>query len=410
MNRLPKDFMTVVRGAEYVIAADNSIVIVSSGGMLEISTDLTKGEASVLMLRESASPDSAAAVLFTGSPPAVMQAYLDLRAQLAAPVRRCGRHGTVLKTLVAALLISAVAFAAHLPLAKTTQVTTPAMPSALGGIPHLPGLPDIGTVLDKPDFIDELSRVHTLPSSQTSARSENPAPAPLTPNAEQAAAATPETSLDDEPLLPSYKPTLYVKKDGTAKTETPGDGAKEAADVVPEVASTKTDVKPTDKTVSPTPKPDPAATEKAETKTDTPSPALSAEEKKKIEADAEAAVQKLMGNGTDVKKLLLSLQHLGTVGEDGVTEEMLGSLPPEMAKLLTDSGVGVDIGAQEDGGGTMRILPNEVIDHYRGKDGIASIPENYSWYSRKGGAINLPWPGGGDIKRVEDFKAFGLKP
>jgi hypothetical protein len=60
--------------------------------------------------------------------------------------------------------------------------------------------------------------------------------------------------------------------------------------------------------------------------------------------------------------------------------------------------------------GTMNILPSEVVNKFRGKDGIATIPENYSWYARSGGPVAIPLPGGGDIKKPEDLIDFGLNP
>jgi hypothetical protein len=56
------------------------------------------------------------------------------------------------------------------------------------------------------------------------------------------------------------------------------------------------------------------------------------------------------------------------------------------------------------------MLPEQVIDGYRGHDGIASLPENSSWQARGNPAVHIPLPGGGDIKSVEDLKAFGVQP
>ncbi|MNL69458.1 hypothetical protein D3C87_1943220 [compost metagenome] len=85
---------------------------------------------------------------------------------------------------------------------------------------------------------------------------------------------------------------------------------------------------------------------------------------------------------------------------------MLRALPEEVAALLADQGMELD----GPGSGTMNILPSEVVDKFRGKDGVATIPENYSWYARTGGPVSIPLPGGGDIKHPDDFKDFGLQP
>jgi hypothetical protein len=97
----------------------------------------------------------------------------------------------------------------------------------------------------------------------------------------------------------------------------------------------------------------------------------------------------------------------------------LDNLPPEVRQMLLDEmqqdGNANDQAAPkdtvQDGVPTKLImLPEQVIDTYRGHDGIASLPENSSWQARGNPAVRLPLPGGGDIKSVEDLKAFGVQP
>jgi len=112
----------------------------------------------------------------------------------------------------------------------------------------------------------------------------------------------------------------------------------------------------------------------------------------------------------DQARLMAQLQQLG--GDTGeITPQMLRALPHEVARILVESGVVDQADLDGPGGVPYRIirLPDTVMERYRGKDGIASIPERDSWVST-GNSVKLPLPGGGDIKSPDDIKSFGLTP
>lgn len=92
-----------------------------------------------------------------------------------------------------------------------------------------------------------------------------------------------------------------------------------------------------------------------------------------------------------------------------VPDELLNKLPPEMAQRLIKSGIKT-LGKDAPGAyqGNAAPLPDTVMDRYRGKDGVPSIPEGNTWAAT--GTVNIPAPGGGDLKEPGELKEFGLKP
>ena len=194
--------------------------------------------------------------------------------------------------------------------------------------------------------------------------------------------------LDDTPLIPEkklsfpeYKPDFTTKIENTIDTISPNT-------VEPKEVSHNMD-----------------------TKDEMPQQQSSANNQSEevIAKNAEIAISSLINGGmneNEIKELLLNLQTLNTFGEDAITAETLQSLPEEIAALLIDKGIDV----KPNSTGTMRILPSETVDQFRGPDGISSIPENYSWYARTGGPISIPLPGGGDINNAEDMLDFGFQP
>jgi hypothetical protein len=422
MKELPKNFLTVGRGAEYVIRGDDVIVVVSSGRHLEIATRLTDKIASNVVLRDPSVPDTET-VIFTGTAPQAMQAYLDIAEQLTKKKRPSAL--SVVKSLsvsvasiaiVAALTVGYLEtrrVASELRAAETSspEAQLPAeLPQAARDLINKGSTPDVSglKVLKKPDFLD-------APSATAPAAEATPAVPAAPANAAQAIS---------DLGLPTYNPNLYTGG-GAAPVNEPSVPTASAetkatpADPKPEAAAApeKSTQGPTEgKAIAPDPKP-----EASTNPTDKPAfgaslPASTADAKdakaqpdpKAFKKDAEAAIKQLIGNGmsdADVRKLLLNLQQLNAGGE-GITPDMLRALPDEVAGMLADQGMDLEGPA----GGTMNILPSEVVDQFRGKDGVATIPENYSWYARSGGPVSIPLPGGGDIKNPEDFKDFGLRP
>ena len=114
---------------------------------------------------------------------------------------------------------------------------------------------------------------------------------------------------------------------------------------------------------------------------------------------------------TDEKMRILA--QLDEIGGGEITPEILSSLPHEVARILIEAGLVARPTENPDapGGTPYRIirLPERVLEKYRGKDGIASIPEANTW-AATGNYVSLPLPGGGDIKLPEHMKEFGLNP
>lgn len=116
-----------------------------------------------------------------------------------------------------------------------------------------------------------------------------------------------------------------------------------------------------------------------------------------------------------------ALREISMLSPSQLSEASLDSLPPNVRQLLLDQ-----IAADKDSKSTeakntdessqggvpnkLIMLPQQVVDNYRGHDGISSLPENSSWQARGNPSVRLPLPGGGDIKSVDDLKAFGVQP
>ncbi|MDW9481895.1 hypothetical protein GOB57_24920 [Sinorhizobium meliloti] len=409
MKQLPKDFLTIGRGAEYVVRGTESIILVSAGRHLEVTTRLLDKSLSNVVLRDPSSPETET-VIFAGSAAEAMQAYLDL-CRLLTQKQRLPVLSIVKSLAVSVASIAVVAaltigyvetrrIAAELAAAETTPVALPQqIPAELSTL-----VPGVGAeasslkVLKKPDFL-----ISPTPT--------NPDVSQDIPSARHPSAA--DTIADIG--LPAYNPTLYTT--GTSQDQAVSGGGSTAAgkatisgaNNISGASASEQTSKPEEKAERVEPKDKAATTEK---KPDEP---IEEDEKAKaaqqaaFQKDAAAAVKRLIGNGMsdgDVRNLLMNLQQINAGGDQEITPEMLRALPEEIAALLADQGMELD----GPGGGTMNILPSEVVDQFRGNDGVATIPENYSWYARTGGPVSIPLPGGGDIKHPDDFKDFGLQP
>jgi len=102
---------------------------------------------------------------------------------------------------------------------------------------------------------------------------------------------------------------------------------------------------------------------------------------------------------------------------DKISPEMALQLPHDLAQKLKEAGAiltqeEVALSAKIKGQPQYKIvrLSPEVYDKLRDADGIATVPASNSW-AATGGNIQLPLPGGGDIKTPDDLKNdFGLQP
>lgn len=101
---------------------------------------------------------------------------------------------------------------------------------------------------------------------------------------------------------------------------------------------------------------------------------------------------------------------LSDTGE--ISPELLREIPHEIAMALRDAGVNLTPGERREAGRksvAVVRLPASAIETFRGRDGIASVPDSNSWVLTDGN-VRLPLPGGGDIRTVEAMTDFGLKP
>ena len=111
-----------------------------------------------------------------------------------------------------------------------------------------------------------------------------------------------------------------------------------------------------------------------------------------------------------VKALDQIKTSLAETGE--IPPEVLREIPHEIAKALRDAGVNLTAGERREAGRKVSAivrLPETAIEGFRGRDGIASIPDSNSWVLTDGN-VRLPLPGGGDIRTVDNMKEFGLQP
>lgn len=421
MKHLPKDLLTIGRGADYVIRTDEAVTLLSGGKAMEITTVTKSKSDSVLVIREPSNDQSQdrddGVVLFAGSAAQTMQAYLEIGDLLTKPRRRSILDiAHKLASTVAAVAVIAALSAFFIETRQiASSMETPAPSAAAEQNLQLPTIPHPGDglaaeadglkVLKRPDFLD------------TSKPVANPVAEP--PSAIAPESDVPAREQGKVPLLnlPPFDPSMYLQtaptgqvQEGKASSDEKTD--KQTDDKVSATDKEKTDP-PAQAAASTTPEaPKSAAVDHATKNTvaDDEVPDHQAKmDDLAIKKNAEAAIHKLIGDGMtqdQVRKLLMDLQQMNVGGGDEITPEMLQSLPEEVASLLADQGMDL----QGQGSGTMNILPSEAVDAFRGKDGIATIPENYSWYARSGGPISIPLPGGGDIKKPEDLTDFGFQP
>lgn len=167
--------------------------------------------------------------------------------------------------------------------------------------------------------------------------------------------------------------------------------------------------------------PAPAAKEVQAKQGDATAPAAKAAEKPAAETTQEAAAAKSKADGmrdmsaAEAQELLRQLEEIKTKTADGseLPLELLRKLPAEVAERLVGTGIAT-VSPQDRKDRLQRQarivrLPASIINRYRDRTGIASIPESDSWVAN-GGRISIPLPGGGDITSPDIMTQFGLKP
>lgn len=365
MSNFENDILRIGEGAEIVIVAEGRATVLSGGHVYSLRAELSETPCRIELEGNGNST-----VVFTGRYDETLRTFRGMLSRL----ERVGRKNAVSRVKSALFASAAVAVIGLCGIAAFHAVGGGARPMegadgagrSLAAVESLDaaGFGDAMAILDRPDFLDA-----GIPFE------------------------TPRTKAEGDSHGPAAPDSARGETEGVS-----GDGP----DDVPQTAE------PTSAAASPDADAD-AATGLAEESGAAGEPTAMTAAAAKEEADA--AVATLLQRGMtaeEARKLLLDLQRVEAAGGDELTPEMIQSLPEEVAAVL--AGRFGDPAQGEADGGTMRILPTEVVDGYRGKDGIASIPENYSWYARTGGTISIPLPGGGDIKKPEDMLDFGFHP
>lgn len=404
--------LRVVRGSEYTIFFEDRILLLGSGTEKSIIRNLVNDISTIEMVKGGDGDKND--VLYYGSAGDVAREFERLACHLKGRRRWIGSKIAIGAAIV---IIALVSFEAGRLTASV--VAAPQVSELSSQFPHLSelvqngGIPDDGKL---PKLPPSLSIPNASPNAAMPNHAATETSSPelkvlkrpdfldVTPGAASKPKSSPETAEKPKPAadaselksdqsLPEYRPDLYQDpKDQASKPSSEG-ASSVSAPPTPE------NPKPT-ATLTETPKP---MSDK-----ETPAAEASPEEMKK---GATAVIDGLRKKGmtdADARSLLLQLQQLQAAGQDAITPEMIKSLPEDVAQLLATQGQGRDL--EGESGGKMRILPSSVVDRYRGKDGVATIPENFSWYARSGGPISIPLPGGGDIKTPDDMKEFGWKP
>jgi len=292
----------------------------------------------------------------------------------------------------------------------------------------------------EPDIAQRFMKGTQTPVMRTVVPDEPAAPAEDTRSVEERNAAegprpTPETAA---PATPPAQPVVDLPSN--MRTETPpGEpvdvgtaGPQSALEMIREATAGARD------TGAETPVPAPAA-ETAETTVPGPAPATAvaetpsasgtgdevadslgeraveaAEQFEAAQAEANRAVSE-SGTEQAATELELMKQALAilTAGNK-LTPEQAEGLPHDLAARLRAAGAiqtleeAAAIAGPEATYSIVR-LPTHVIDSHRDADGIPTIPQENSWVAR-GGVVNVPLPGGGDITSPDDFDLFGLEP
>jgi hypothetical protein len=414
-------------GAEFVFKTSDGISLVSGGRVLKVRVaPPSPGHTESLVVL--AEPDGNEHIIFRGDAVTASARFIEIArdATSVRPAISSGRKGlyAVLAAFTAVYLIfchptqRAAELSATQASVSDLNALIKSIPSVAGGVgvPNLPTMdpqtsaaiaPTGSPVLDKPSFL-------SLPEDEVPEAAEK--------KLEGAKETTPSA-------IPAYSEDLYSKpaatavpgpetKSGAEVSKAEGAATESKAPVAENVLVAKADGQPgtADKVVAN------AEAEKVAPVAATPAiadakpieqPAAKATEGKP-EVDATKAAKDATKNmsATETADLLKQIEQMMTMDPSAITPEMLAKLPHEIAQTLRATGViGSPDALPEKGNAPYAAirLPAGVIDKFRGKDGIASIPENDT-FAALGNKISLQLPGGGDIRKPEDLKLFGFKP
>lgn len=421
-------------GAEFVFKTSDGISLVSGGRILKVRIDgpLPGATTSRVVL---ADPDGNEHVIFEGDAVSASAKFVEIANEATSKrtpvsVSRKGAYAVLAAfTAVYFIFCHPVSQAPSQPAATQTSASDldallKSIPSVAGGIGkmNIPGavnpaaLPSqpaaaantASPVLDKPSFLE-------LPEDEVSAAKTDEKQ-----TKEVASAGIPAYSAD---LYTKTPPKAEPSADKTAADASkPSDiaAASKAADQTVSLAKTdnKAVIAPTEIAALPVATPvkvdeapaakDPAEAAKPAEKSD----AKPTDDKK--DADAAKVAKDAAKNMTAAEQaeLLKMMEQMAGMDPSSIPPEMLEKLPHEIAQTLRETGVIGNPEAMPEKGKAPYAairLPAGAIDKFRGKDGIASIPENDT-FAALGNKISLQLPGGGDIHKPEDLKLFGFNP
>lgn len=435
-------------GAEFIFLGSGAPLIISGGQRISLEMRINDKEASIILVLVDAKGE---VEVCSGGVAEVSETYQGLIAELRAKsspsfIKKHSRF--LLGTVVGIAVASAIAFLStssvfgngkkagdELSNEELLQLMQLVQPNN-GMKRDLPGIPLIGQsepqpqpatppILDRPDFLKKPDVVAPMAVS-------TPAAAPV-----EATAKPAEQELESEPAfgLPAFDPDAFkaeaekVNTDAAEiKTEAPAEPQKEAE--APAKAEEPKPAEEAPKAPEPAPTPEKAPEAEKQTKTETGANPQSPTSDKSSNASAEAefkpisqeearrqadvVVDRLMQSGMTTGQagdVLKTLEALAATDYSEITPEMISKLPHDVALLLRESGIIGDVmePAYTDGVPHRIIrLPDSVVEQYRGKDGIPSIPEANSW-AATGNVVRIPPPGGGDLKSPEDFARFGIQ-
>lgn len=417
-------------GAEFVFKTSDGISLVSGGRILKVRIDgsLPGTTASRVVLAE---PDGSEHVIFEGDAVSASTKFVQIAKEATSKrtpvsVSRKGAYA-VLAAFTAVYLIFChpISQVPSQPAATQTSASDldallKSIPSIAGGVGkmNIPGAVNPATlpiqpsaaangtspVLDRPSFLE-------LPEDEVSAVKPNG-----DKTSEVAAAAIPAYSADlykktdpkaDKSTVDASKPSVSAvalketeETVSVAKTDEKADATPNEIAALPVSTSEKADETPAAK--------DSAEAAKPAEKSD----AKPTDDKKDADAAKVAKAAAKNMTAAEQAELLKMMEQMAGMDPSSIPPEMLEKLPHEIAQTLRETGVIGNPEAMPEKGKAPYAairLPAGAIDKFRGKDGIASIPENDT-FAALGNKISLQLPGGGDIHKPEDLKLFGFNP
>jgi hypothetical protein len=427
-------------GAEFVFKTADGISLVSGGKILKLRLVGPNGDEinSRIVLEE---PDGRQHVIFEGGAVAASAKLVEISDEATSKrtVVTSGRKGiyTVLAAFTAVYLIFCHPGPGGRP-SPEIQAASSELDELIKAIPSVAGTPS----LQVPALQPPVSNTSSLPSVASPVLDR---PSFLSLPEDEVAATAPEITDEveiEEAPLPKYTPDLYSSSpapDGKVSAVTEAQSTSETAAVVPEVAPSETgaealvspaaapaeikaaEVTPAEPTATSvdvavtTPASEPVAETSPSGATEAVSEVAAAPETPVEDSEAAAKAAKEAAKNMSPQEtaaLLQQLEQMMEMDPAAITPAMLAKLPHEIAQTLRNSGVIGNPNAIPERGDAPYAairLPEGVIDKYRGKDGIPSIPENDT-FAALGNKIPLQLPGGGDIRTPEDLRLFGFEP